>query len=29
MELFSTLGLPTLGRAAAWGAIYATRMSHG
>ena len=28
MELFSTLGLPTVGRAAAWGAIYATRMSH-
>jgi AraC-like DNA-binding protein/quercetin dioxygenase-like cupin family protein len=27
MELFSTLGLPTIGRAAAWGAIYATRMS--
>ncbi|WP_336978507.1 helix-turn-helix domain-containing protein [Altererythrobacter fulvus] len=27
MELFSTLGLPTVGRAAAWSAIYATRMS--
>ncbi|MGC1269799.1 MAG: helix-turn-helix domain-containing protein [Croceibacterium sp.] len=27
MELFSTDGLPTAGRAAAWGAIYATRMS--
>jgi len=28
MELFSTRGLPAVGRAAAWGAIYATRMSH-
>lgn len=27
MEFFSTLGLPTAGRAAAWNAIYATRMS--
>jgi AraC-like DNA-binding protein/quercetin dioxygenase-like cupin family protein len=27
MELFSTFGLPTIGRAAAWSAIYATRMS--
>jgi len=27
MEMFSTLGLPTVGRAAAWSALYATRMS--
>jgi len=27
MELFSTLGLPTVGRAAAWAEIYARRMS--
>ncbi len=27
MELFSTFGLPTIGRAAAWGEIYAQRMS--
>ena len=27
MEQFSTIGLPTVGRAAAWGDIYASRMS--
>lgn len=27
MELLTTLGLPTVGRAAAWGRMYATRMS--
>lgn len=29
MESVSTLGLPTAGRAAAWSALYATRMSRG
>ncbi len=28
MELLSTDGLPAIGRAAAWGQMYATRMSH-
>lgn len=28
MECLSTQGLPKMGRAAAWGALYATRMSH-
>lgn len=28
MECFSTQDLPQMGRAAAWGALYATRMSH-
>src|SRR6187402_1592030 len=28
MEMLSTVGLPAVGRAAAWEAIYATRMSH-
>jgi AraC-like DNA-binding protein/quercetin dioxygenase-like cupin family protein len=28
MELLSTKGLPAMGRAAAWGEMYATRMSH-
>ena len=29
MERFSTIGLPTAGRAAAWNALYAQRMSRG
>jgi hypothetical protein len=28
MELLNTNGLPSVGRAAAWSDLYATRMSH-